>query len=486
MKGYDAATHINLRITKLMKLGEISMKRMKKYLSVLLALMMVVCAIPMSTYAAEAEATVTSGTCGENVTWNYDDKTYTLTISGEGKMQDYDYNNRPWETIEDNIKHVIIKNGITAIGACAFEDCENIITASIPDGVTSIGDGAFCYCISLTDIVIPNNVASIGIQAFQECTNLTNITIPDSVMELGDWAFCYCTELESITMGNGIIKIGEMAFYECKSLINVTIPDSVTSIGNRAFDSCTSLVNASIGSGVTEVADYMFSGCKNLESVAFPHKLTAIGIGAFLQCSNLIDITIPNGTKTICTLSFAYCTNLTDITLPDSIKSIESSAFEKCKSLTSVYYAGTEEQWNDIVIDNTYSLNDPLLNANIYFNHIIEDTLILSIYEPSTTTIRYNDGIILHANLEGDIPDGCTLVWGANNSNFSTSQSANGDSMQIISKSKGYTTFTLKLVDAEGYTLAEDSIEMYSKSGFFDKIGGFFRGLFGLTKIYEN
>lgn len=186
------------------------------------------------------------------------------------------------------------------------------------------------------------------------------------------------------------------------------------------------------------------------------------------------------------TLSFAYCTNLTDITLPDSIKSIEGSAFEKCKSLTSVYYAGTEEQWNDIVIDNTYSLNDPLLNANIYFNHIIEDTLILSIYEPSTTTIRYKDGIVLHANLEGDVPDGCTLIWGANNFNFSTSQSANGDSLQIISKSKGYTTFTLKLVDAEGYTLAEDSIEMYSKSGIFDKIGGFFRGLFGLTKIYEN
>lgn len=111
---------------------------------------------------------------------------------------------------------------------------------------------------------------------------------------------------------------------------------------------------------------------------------------------------------------------------------------------------------------------------------------VLSIQPPSTTTIRYNDGIVLHANLEGDIPDGCTLVWGTNNSNFSTSQSANGDSMKIISKSKGYTTFTLKLVDAEGYTLAEDSIEMYSKAGLFDKIGGFFRGLFGLTKIHEN
>ena len=467
-----------------MKLGEISMKKMKKYLSVLLALMMVICAIPMSTFTTSAETT--SGTCGDNAIWNYDDNTYTLTISGEGEMQDYDFNNRPWETIEDNIKHVIIKNGITAIGTCAFEDCENLITASIPDSVISIGDGAFCYCISLTDIVIPNNVASIGIQAFQECISLTNIIIPDSVIELGDWAFCYCAELESITIGNGVIKIGEMAFYECKSLVNVIIPDSVTSIGNRAFDSCTNLVNVSIGGGVTEVADYMFSGCKNLESVALPHKVTTIGIGAFLQCGNLIEITIPKGTKTICTLSFAYCTNLTDITLPDSIKSIERSAFEKCKSLTSVYYAGTKEQWNDIVIDNTYSLNAPLLDANIYFNHIIEVPLILSINEPSTTTIRYNDGIVLHANLEGDVPDGYTLAWGISNNNFKATQSEDGTSLRIISKEKGYTTITVDLFDEAGNVVAEDSIEMYSKAGIFDKIIGFFREFLGLTRIYEN
>lgn len=58
--------------------------------------------------------------------------------------------------------------------------------------------------------------------------------------------------------------------------------------------------------------------------------------------------------------------------------------------------------------------------------------------------------------------------------------------MQIIPKNKGYTTFTVKLIDAEGYTLAEDSIEMYSKAGFFDKIVGLFRSLFGLDKVFDN
>jgi hypothetical protein len=107
-----------------------------------------------------------------------------------------------------------------------------------------------------------------------------------------------------------------------------------------------------------------------------------------------------------------------------------------------------------------------------------------SIQNPSRTEIRNKDGIILHANVEGTAPNGSYVRWESSNGNFD--KSADGSNLKIIAKNKGYTTFTAILYDADGNELARDNVEMYSKSGFFDKIGGFFRGLFGLTKIYEN
>lgn len=109
-----------------------------------------------------------------------------------------------------------------------------------------------------------------------------------------------------------------------------------------------------------------------------------------------------------------------------------------------------------------------------------------SIQEPSRITIRNRDGIILHANVEGIAPAGSYVEWTSNNNNFDIDESADGTKLTAIAENKGYTTFTATLYDAEGNILATDNVELYSKSGFFDKIGGFFRSLFGSTKIYEN
>ncbi len=106
------------------------------------------------------------------------------------------------------------------------------------------------------------------------------------------------------------------------------------------------------------------------------------------------------------------------------------------------------------------------------------------IQQPSRTTIRHKDGIKLHTNIDGTAPAGSYVVWTASNGNFS--KSADGSNLKIIAKNKGYTTFTAVLYDADGNELTRDSVELYSNSGFFQKIGGFFRSLFGSTKIYEN
>lgn len=108
-----------------------------------------------------------------------------------------------------------------------------------------------------------------------------------------------------------------------------------------------------------------------------------------------------------------------------------------------------------------------------------------SIMTPSRTEIRNKDGIVLHANIEGTAPAGSYIEWTSNNNNFDVGESADRTRFTVIAEDKGYTIFTATLYDADENVLATDSVELYSKSGFFHKIGGFFRSLFGSTKIYE-
>ena len=165
----------------------------KRLLSWGLTAAMVLGMLPASVFAAEAEQSaqpvetvapvavqektetsvtvnsteVSSGTCGDNVTWALDDAG-TLTISGSGPMEDYYYNNCPW--VSTLWKSVVIEQGITAIGDYAFYNCSNLTEITIADSVTSIGDFAFYGCSSLTELRIPVSVNHIGSNAFDSCT----------------------------------------------------------------------------------------------------------------------------------------------------------------------------------------------------------------------------------------------------------------------------------------------------------------------------
>ncbi len=109
-----------------------------------------------------------------------------------------------------------------------------------------------------------------------------------------------------------------------------------------------------------------------------------------------------------------------------------------------------------------------------------------SIKTPSHTTIKNKDGIILRAVVSGNRPAGSYVKWTADNGNFKTTEISNEDAFKVIAENKGNTTFTATLYDAQGQFLSQRSVTLYSKSGFFDKIGGFFRSLFGMTTIYND
>jgi len=117
-----------------------------------------------------------------------------------------------------------------------------VISVLIPNSVTSIGDGAFFGCSSLTTLTIGSGVTSIGREAFAYCSGLTGtLTIPNSVTSIGDSAFYGCSGLTgTLTIPNSVTSIGKGAFWWCSGLTGtLTIPNSVTSIGIGAFAGCT-------------------------------------------------------------------------------------------------------------------------------------------------------------------------------------------------------------------------------------------------------
>ena len=158
------------------------------------------------------------------------------------------------------LRSVTIPNSVTSIGDRAFSDVPNIAysgsATGSPWGARSLNgfvDGWIVYndetktnllaCSSaaIGEITIPNSVTSIGNGAFDGCSGLTSVTIPNSVTSIDGYTFYGCTGLTSVTIPNSVISIGVEAFYYCTGLTSVTIPNSVTWIGEFAFGACSGL-----------------------------------------------------------------------------------------------------------------------------------------------------------------------------------------------------------------------------------------------------
>ena len=226
-----------------------------------------------------------------NLTWKlYEDG--TLNISGTGAMKNY----------YDNKKSPVYKNS-------------NVKKVVIEDGVTSIGNYAFTYCVSLTSITIPDSVTSIGYYAFFYCSSLTSITISDSVTSIGNYAFFYCRSLTSITIPDSVTSIGNDAFSNCRSLTSITIPDSVTSIGYNAFYGCSNLKTISL-SCKSSLKRSDFGGQADLVSYT-SHTLTKTEAKA-ATCTE-------DGNKEYWTCEYCKKYFLSDDTNPETAKAVEQS-----------------------------------------------------------------------------------------------------------------------------------------------------------------
>ncbi len=241
----------------------------------------------------------------------------------------------------DSLTSVNIPDSVTTIGEGAFSGCDSLTSVTIGNSVTSIGNHAFHDCDSLTSVTIPDSVTTIGSEAFHDCDSLTSVNIPDSVTTIGYGAFSYCDSLTSVTIGDSVTEIGGSAFTYCSSLTSVTIGDSVMLIGYEAFSNCDSLTSVNIGDSVTTIGYGAFSNCDSLTSVNIPDRVSTIGDHAFDSCDSLASVNIPDSVTTIGYGAFYGCDSLTSVTIGDSVTKIGGSAFEDCTSLTSVYCKAT-------------------------------------------------------------------------------------------------------------------------------------------------
>ena len=282
------------------------------------------------------------------------------------------------------LTEAVIPNTITKINGYAFYNCDSLTSITIPDSVTSIGDAAFGGCDSLESITIPFVGAKAGVtgsdtyqypfgyifgtSSYTGGTAVEQIYVGSNAGWTTTSTYYIPSSLHSVTVTGGNILLG--AFNNCSMLTSITIPDGVTSLPGYVFEGCTSLTDITIPDSVTSILGYTFRNCSSLTRVTFGENSQMTNMAAssvFSGCSSLNSISIPDGVTRVGDFAFYNCSSLTSITIPDSVTTIDNYAFNSCTSLTDVYYAGTEEEWNNITIGTN---NESLTNVTIHYNYV--------------------------------------------------------------------------------------------------------------------
>ena len=300
-----------------------------------------------------------------------------------------------------------------------------LVSIKIPKSVTSIGNGAFSACSSLTSISIPNSVTSIGKGAFSGSgwyNNQANgllyldnwllgykgdkpvgeLSIVEGTKGIAGSAFGGCSDLTSIFIPNSVTSIGEKAFIGCSGLNSIVIEN-----GNSNYDSrnnCNAIIekssntlitgckNTAIPNSVASIDDYAFYNCSGLTSVTIPNSVASIGYCAFSYCSGLTSVTIPNSVTSIGDQAFYGCTGLTSVTIGNSVTSIGGSAFSGCSGLTSIV---------------SLNSNPPSLQGSYVFNNVDKNNCVVWVPKGSLSAYKganvWKDFANIWELVEGDL-----------------------------------------------------------------------------------
>ena len=263
----------------------------KRLISLLLAFSMMLTFLPAGAVSAFAEGTWGPYVCGENVTAtlspNSDGKeTYTLTITGNGPMANYNgyktsSNNScaPWCEKIQNITRLIVGDGVTTLG-------DDILSYSYYDD-----SGYHSFHPNLREVELPEGLSCIGARAFCDSPNLNEVKIPSTVTKIKEYAFSGCTGLTKIELPPQLEEVGYNSFYGCSGLTEITIPSSVKTIPSGAFEKCFNLESVTLSEGICEIGTEAFKSTK-LKSLNIPKSVKKLGRDIVDSCHHLAYITI--------------------------------------------------------------------------------------------------------------------------------------------------------------------------------------------------
>ena len=289
------------------------------------------------------------------------------------------------------MEKLIIPASVTSIGVDAFRGCsgEVVIDCEIGDNAFEgalfskatinnaiVGKEAFMDCINLKEVSLPNSITTIPYCTFQN-TALENIMVPEGVVSIGDGAFYGCNKLKTAILPESVNTIGVSTFGECRSLQEIKMPSTLASIGSGAFRYCISLLEINIPEGVSSIEDKLFHNCTNLTSLSLPSTLTSLS-GAFYGCEkltrlNLVDINVwlklePKDASGYLGGEHPFSDStggdiyvngelLTDLVIPNNITTIHGSAFRNVKSLKSVTFGSRVTTIGKMAFDNCSNID---------------------------------------------------------------------------------------------------------------------------------
>ena len=324
--------------------------------------------------AKQDAVVISSGTCGDYLKWTLNSEGI-MNIAGTGNMECWKkFAETPWYEERENVKKVVIGEGVTSVSAEAFRECKNISSIILPDSLLFIGDVAFCQCHDLKDIVFPKNLIYIGSGAFSNCEHLTEVTIPSSVRYIGRYEHGSCpfeysdriygytnsaaywramkwgitfeslgtlTEEDEDYIGGELIATGKKgeniywSLYEDGQVFfcgTGSMDDTDPGNGGSAellSDYSVNVKKVTFTEGIKTIGISTLSGSEykcfeNLSSIEIGDSITDIGERAFFKCPSLQSITIGAGVASIGKYAFSYDTSLKQIIVKNANMSLKS------------------------------------------------------------------------------------------------------------------------------------------------------------------
>ena len=344
----------------------------KRLFSILLAQCMVLCLMPTTAFAEDSMEETAVCTCEmacTEETMNAEcpicgAEGAPLTDCAQVNVQDDTNNEQQTANAENGFAYTVTGDEATITGYTG--SAKNIVIPSELGGkpVTAIADKAF-YEYKMLNIYIPKTIKTIGEDAFPIGSDETRFICYEGTEN--EWANIAAQK------GNGGLDPEHAGvdpwfrLYECNlsgDMVYQASDDAATLVRYFGSDSKVDIPAELGGKPVTSIGVYAFWNCRSLTKVTIPEGVTSIGGSAFQSCSSLTKATIPEGVTSIRGSVFEGCSSLREVTIPKSVTSIESHAFYNCGALATVYYGGTQGDW-DALKKNISEYNTPLLNANI-------------------------------------------------------------------------------------------------------------------------